>query len=352
MMRTLLDDARRRIRTPDEAAAARAAEALDGKTKPPGSLGRLEELAIRLAGIHGRLDFSTEPRTVVVFAADHGVVRRGVSAYPREVTAQMVANFAAGGAAVNVLAREMRAATRIVDVGVDTDAEWPASVVAAKVARGTADMTETAAMTRAEAEAAIELGIGIASALSHEGAALIATGDMGIGNTTAAAALSAAFTGRSPEEVTGRGTGIDDHGLERKRDVVRRALDLHRPDAGDALGTLAAVGGLELAALAGLIVGAAAERLPVVLDGFIAGASALAAVALAPGARASLVAGHRSAEPGHRIVLDHLGLEPLLDLGLRLGEGTGALLALPLLDSAGRILREMASFESAGVSRG
>ena len=351
MSDTFLDRTIAEIRPADSHWARRAARALDDKTKPQGSLGRLEEVGIRLAGIHGTLEIATEPRAVAVMAADHGVVRQGVSAFPAEVTVQMLRNFASGGAAVNVLAREMRARTRIVDVGVAADVEWPAEIRRAKVALGTADMSVGPAMSEFEARAAVEVGIEVARELVRDGARVIATGDMGIGNSTAAAALTAVFTGEPASAVTGRGTGVDDTALERKIATIVRALEVNRPDPAKPLAALAAVGGLEIAAITGLVLGGAAARVPVVLDGYIAGSAALVAVALAPRASDFLFAGHRSAERGHRAALAKLDLEPLLDLGMRLGEGTGALLALPILDAAARILREMASFESAGVSR-
>jgi nicotinate-nucleotide--dimethylbenzimidazole phosphoribosyltransferase len=335
----------------DRDAAARAQSLLDEKTKPRGSLGRIEELAVRLAAMQGTTEIETEPRAVVVMAADHGVSRQGVSAYPREVTAQMVANFAGGGAAISVLGRQMRAETVIVDMGVDAETDWPAAVRRVRLGRGTADVTLGPAMSEADAEAGLAAGIALAGELRSRGIRVVATGDMGIGNTTAAAALACVFTGRSPEAITGRGTGIDDEGLRRKIDVVTRALERHRPDAGAPLATLAALGGFEIAGLAGLILGSAHERMPVVLDGFIAGAAALVARGLAPASVGFMIAAHRSVEPGHAAVLEALGLEPLLDLRLRLGEGTGAVLALPLLDAACRVVREMASFSEAGVAR-
>jgi len=339
-----------RIAAPDSQAAASVARLLDQKTKPRGSLGRLEEIAARLAAINRATTFSTAPRAVVVMAADHGVARRGVSAYPPAVTAQMVQNFAAGGAAINVLARQFAVRTVIVDMGVAAPRDWPADVRRCSIGRGTADMTVEAAMSEIQAEQAIEAGAAIVAELAAGGCRLVATGDMGIGNTTAAAALTAVFTNRLPAEVTGRGTGIDDDALSRKIAVVERALELHQPRPDRPLAALARVGGFEIAGLVGVILGGAAAGLPVVLDGFIAGAAALVAVALVPPARAYLFAGHRSAEAGHRAALAALELEPILDLGLRLGEGTGAVLALPILDAAGRVLDEMASFESAGVS--
>jgi nicotinate-nucleotide--dimethylbenzimidazole phosphoribosyltransferase len=339
-----------RIAAPDSQAAASVARLLDQKTKPRGSLGRLEEIAARLAAIRRATTFSTSPRAVVVMAADHGVARQGVSAYPTAVTAQMVKNFADGGAAINVLARQFAVRTVVVDMGVAGAQDWPADVRRCSVGPGTADMTVEPAMSEAQAEQAIHAGAAIVADLAAGGCRLVATGDMGIGNTTAAAALTAVFTSRPPAEVTGRGTGIDDDALSRKIGVVERALELHQPRSGRPLAALAAVGGFEIAGLVGVILGGAVAGLPVVLDGFIAGAAALVAVALAPAAGAYLFAGHRSAEPGHRAALAALELEPILDLGLRLGEGTGAVLALPILDAAERVLDEMASFASAGVS--
>ena len=339
-----------RIEPADTRAAAATQRLLDGKTKPPGSLGRLEELAVRLASIYGDTRYATAPRAVIVMAADHGVACRGVSAYPQAVTAQMVHNFAAGGAAINVLARQMAARTVIVDIGVAGTNDWPGSVRRCTVADGTADLSAGPAMSVVEARAAIGAGAAIVAELVREGVRVVATGEMGIGNTTAAAALTAVFAARAAAAVTGRGTGIDDPGLARKIAVVEQALARNRPSAERPLEALAAVGGFEIAGLVGVILGAAAERVAVVLDGFITGAAALVAVTIAPQARDYLIASHRSAEPGHRAALGALALDPLFDLGLRLGEGTGAMLAMPLLDAAGAILREMASFESAGVS--
>jgi len=339
-----------RITAPDAEAAAAVQRLLDGKTKPPGSLGRIEEIAVRLASIYRTTRFATSPRAVVVMAADHGVVRQGVSAYPQTVTAQMVHNFAAGGAAINVLARQMQARTEIVDMGVAGTNDWPRSVRRCAVGAGTADLSSGPAMTVVEAERALLTGVAIARELAAAQMRIVATGEMGIGNTTAAAALTAVFTGSAPAAVTGRGTGIDDLALARKIAVVERALERNRPSPERPLEALAAVGGFEIAGLAGVILGCAAERVAVVLDGFIAGAAALVAVALAPAARGFLFAGHCSAEPGHRAALRALRLDPILDLGLRLGEGTGAVLAMPMLDAAARLLAEMASFESAGVS--
>jgi nicotinate-nucleotide--dimethylbenzimidazole phosphoribosyltransferase len=339
-----------RIRPVDAIAAAEAQRRLDAKTKPLGSLGRLEEIGAQLAGIYRDASFEPSPRAVVVMAADHGVASRGVSAYPSAVTAQMVANFAAGGAAINVLARQMAARTVIVDIGVAGDGEWAPEVRRHAIRRGTWDLSRGPAMTETEAERAITVGAEIADELVREGIRVLATGDMGIGNTTAAAALTAAFTGRPAAQVTGRGTGIAEDVLARKTALVERAIVDNAVTAAEPLAALAKVGGFEIAGLVGVVLGGAANGVPVLLDGFIASAAALVAVALAPPARGYLVAGHRSAEAGHRAALATLGVEPILDLGLRLGEGTGAMLALPVLDAASRILREMATFESAGVS--
>lgn len=345
----------------DDAAMTVAAAHLDRLTKPPGSLGRLEELVIALAGITGRWDAPVERRAIVVAAADHGVARQGVSAYPSEVTPQMVANFVAGGAAINVLAATIGATVTIIDVGVageiptlPVSATRPGRLVRARVRNGTADMTKGPAMTRDEAERAIEVGLDQVARLVSDGVQLLGVGEMGIGNTTAASAIVAALTGKAPADVTGRGTGIDDAGRARKIAAIERALVLHQPDPADPVGVLSAVGGLEIAALTGLILGAAAARLPIVLDGFITGAAALVAASLAAGLAPDLaprlLAGHRSVEPGHAVVLDRLGLRPLLELDLRLGEGTGAALAMGLVVAAARVRDEMATFESAAVA--
>lgn len=333
----------------DEVAAQATASRLDRLTKPPGSLGRLEELAVRLAGMTGDAGCRFEHRAVVVMAADHGVTEEAVSAYPPEVTAQMVANFLAGGAGINVLARQAGARVVVVDMGVRVPVR-AAGVLDRRMGAGTRNMMREPAMTLAQAEAAVAAGEQLAGELVAAGCDIVLTGEMGIGNTTAASALTAAFTGRPAREVTGRGTGIDDAALAHKVEVVERALVLHRPDPRDPMTVLACLGGFEIAGLAGLMLGAAARRRPVVLDGFITGAAALAAAALAPGVGAYLVASHRSVEPGHTAALEQLGLEPLLDLRLRLGEGTGAALALQLIDAAVAVRDEMATFEETRVS--
>jgi nicotinate-nucleotide--dimethylbenzimidazole phosphoribosyltransferase len=340
---------------PDEAAMAAAAERQDRMIKPRGSLGVLEKVSVRLAGLAGSCPPPLpEPACVAIFAGDHGVHAQGVTPWPQEVTAQMVANFLAGGAVVNAFAAQAGAEVTVVDVGVASALDPAPGLLPRKIAPGTADFTEGAAMTREQAVAALTVGLEIARDLVAAGNRCLITGDMGIANTTASAALVCAFTGADPAEATGRGSGIDAATFARKVDVVCRGLALHRPvvsdPAGDPVGVLAAFGGFEHAALAGFILGAAALRVPVILDGVISGAAALAAAALAPNVTAACFAGHRSVEPGHAIALSHLGLSPLVDLGLRLGEGTGALLALPLLASAARALRDVATFDSAGVT--
>jgi nicotinate-nucleotide--dimethylbenzimidazole phosphoribosyltransferase len=339
------------IRPLDAATVAAATEWQARLTKPPGSLGALEDVSIKLAGLAGRCPPPIpEPVATAVFAADHGVHVQRVSPWPQEVTAQMVQNFLAGGAVVNAFARQVRATVLVIDVGVAGELPAAAGLVTAKVRPGTADLTIGPAMTERQAIEAIEIGITIAEQLIGDGYRCLVTGDMGIANTTASAALIAAFTSVEPGAATGRGTGVDNATYRRKIEVVRRALDLHRPDPADPVGVLAAMGGLEHAAIAGYLLGAAAARVPVVLDGVIAGAAALAAAALCPDVLGACVAGHRSAERGHAIALDWLDLRPLIDLELRLGEGTGGLLAVPLVQCAVRVLHEVATFDAAGVS--
>ncbi|MDE3077595.1 MAG: nicotinate-nucleotide--dimethylbenzimidazole phosphoribosyltransferase [Chloroflexota bacterium] len=313
--------------------AARARQ--DTLTKPQGALGRLEAISIQLAGITGQAIPKITRKAVIVMAADHGVTAEGVSAYPAEVTPQMVANFAAGGAAINVLARHVGAQVRVVDMG---------------VGRPTGNIAQGPAMTRDRAIDCLERGI---EAAEHEiagGADLLASGDMGIGNTTASSAIVAALTGHPVRQVTGRGTGVSDEQFERKVATIERALATNGPDPKDALDVLAKVGGFEIAGIAGVILGAAAKRVPVLADGFISGAGALVAIRLCPNAASYTFAAHRSVETGHAIVLNVLGLEPLLSLDMRLGEGTGAALAMPIIEAAAKILAEMATFDEAGVS--
>jgi nicotinate-nucleotide--dimethylbenzimidazole phosphoribosyltransferase len=347
----MIDETLAAIRPADDDAARAARELHARLTKPAGSLGELEDLSVRLAALAGTCPPPLpDPAAVAVFAGDHGVHAQRVTPWPQEVTAQMVANFLAGGAVVNAFARQTGAAVTVVDVGVAATLEPAEGLLIRKVRAGTRDFTREPALTRDEAAAALEVGISVAGELIDGGARVLLTGDMGIANTTPSAALIAAFTGRDPADVTGRGTGVDDETYARKVGVVRAALARHTPRADDPLGALAAVGGLEHAAVAGYILGAAARRVPVILDGVIAASAALVAAALAPDAVAAMVAGHRSAEPGATVALAHLGLAPLVDLGLRLGEGTGALLALPIVASAVRVLHEVATFDAAGVS--
>lgn len=347
---TLLTDTINHIGPLDDQAAAAARRRQDTLTKPAGSLGRLEELSIRIAGMTGRERPRLTKPAVIVMAADHGVARQGVSAFPPEVTPQMVLNFLRGGAAINVLARHVGAQVIVVDIGVAADLPSHPELVSRKLAYGTADFSQEPAMSLELARQAIEVGIACANEAIDNGVDLLATGEMGIANTTAASAVVAAITERPAAEVTGRGTGIDDTALARKIAVIEQALALYRPNPRDGLDVLAKVGGLEIGGLAGVILGAAARRVPVVIDGFISGAAALIAATLAPAATNYMIAGHRSVERGHVAVYSHLDLQPLLDLNMRLGEGTGAVLAMSICQAACKVLDEMATFAEAGVS--
>ena len=338
------------IKPLDESAMQTARARQDTLTKPRGSLGRLEELSIQLAGIQANPFPAVERKAVIVMAADHGVAREGVSAYPTDVTRQMVLNFLHGGAAINVLARQAGARVTVVDVGVAADFEPMPGLLQRKVMCGTRNQAEGPAMTREEAEQALQVGVDVLNQEAGRGLDIVATGDMGIGNTTPSSAIAAAMTGLPVAQVVGRGTGIDDRGLERKIKVIERSLAVNRPDASDAMDVLHKVGGLEIAGLAGVMVAAASRRIPVVVDGFISTAAAMIAVGLAPSARNYLISAHQSVEVGHQAMLQHLNLKPLLDLNMRLGEGTGAALAFHLIEASTRILREMATFDEAGVS--
>lgn len=338
------------VHSPDEAAMRAARERQDRLTKPPGSLGRLEELAVQLAGITGQVRPRLPRKAVVVMAGDHGVTAEGVSAYPAEVTAQMVLNFLAGGASINVLARRAGARVVVVDVGVAAELPPADGLLPRKVARGTRNLAVEPAMTREEVTRAVEVGIDVVESEIERGLDLVATGDMGIGNTTPSSALVAVLSGRAVAEVVGRGTGVDDAGLSRKVDAIERGIRTTCPDRSDPLDALARVGGLEIAGLVGVVLAGAAYRLPVVIDGFISGAAALVAATLCPEVKPYLIASHRSVEVGHRVVLETLGLRPLFDLDLRLGEGTGAAIAMHLIDDALAIQDEMATFAEAGVS--
>lgn len=334
----------------DRGAEAAARSRQDQLTKPQGSLGRLEELSIQLAAISGKPRPSVARKAVIVMAADHGVTVEGVSAYPGEVTPQMVLNFLQGGAAINVLARLARAGVVIVDMGVATDLPPHPGLVQRKVLHGTRNLARGPAMTRSEAEECIMIGIETLRVEAEKGLDLVATGDMGIGNTTPSSAITAVVTRMPAAQVTGRGTGLSDAGLAGKVVVIERALAVNRPNPEDLLDVLSKVGGLEIGGLAGVIIGAAARRIPVVLDGFISGAAALIAAGLVPEVKPYLIASHRSVEIGHRAILEHLGLIPILDLGLRLGEGTGAVLAFSILEAATSTLNEMATYADARVS--
>lgn len=347
-----LHEAIGRVRPVDVTWRDRAEVRLDELTKPPHSLGRLEWIAARLCAIQETVTPRVVPRRIVVFAADHGVTEEGVSAYPSAVTAQMVGNFLRGGAAINVLARAAAADVCVVDVGVagDIDASGQAAAfVSRRVRPGTRNMTKGPAMSEDELASALRVGLDIADGAARDGVAVIACGDMGIGNTTAASAMTAAFLGVAAAQVTGPGTGIDGEMLARKIDVVRRALAANQPGH-DPLAILRTVGGLEIAAIAGAYVGAAAHRMAIVGDGFIATAAALVAASICPPFLDCWFAGHRSSEPGHMLQLGFLRQRPLLDLEMRLGEGTGAALAMPLFAAAAAVMNEMATFDSAGVA--
>lgn len=339
-----------RIGPLDKQAMKEASLRLDRLTKPIGSLGKLESTVIQLAGITGETAPVITRQAVIVMAADHGVCEEGVSAYPAEVTPQMVLNFLSGGAAVNVLARHAGAEVVCVDIGVNADLSHP-SLRSNSIRKGTANMAHGPAMSRAEAIRAIEAGAALVGELHADGFRLFATGEMGIGNSTASAAILCALTGCDPAAAVGRGTGIDDERWRHKCEVVRRALAMNGPDPDDPLDVLAAVGGLEIAGLVGVILGASAHRSPVVVDGYIASSAALVAARIEPRTVPYMIASHLSQEPGHRMMLEEIGLSPMLYMDMRLGEGTGAALALPIIEAAGKLAREMATFESAGISR-
>jgi nicotinate-nucleotide--dimethylbenzimidazole phosphoribosyltransferase len=333
----------------DRAIESAAQQRLDALTKPQGSLGKLEELARRIAVIQGQVPPRLGRKLLFVFATDHGITQEGVSAYPKDVTAQMTYNFLRGGAAINVMARQHGVETDVVDVGVDCEFGELEGLRDFKVRRGTANFARGPAMTRAQAIASIELGIQLTNEAAAKGLFLLGAGDMGIGNTSSATAILCALTGAAPAEAVGRGTGIDDATLFRKISAIEKGLDVNEPDPNDPLDVLAKVGGFEIGAIAGVILASARCRIPMVLDGFIAGAAALLAQRLCPHVRDVLFASHHSAEPGHRLMLEKLELAPVLDLGMRLGEGTGACLLMGLIETAVRIMGEMATFASAGV---
>lgn len=347
---SLLNDTIKKIQPLDQKAMAAARSRQNNLTKPAGSLGRLEDLSVQLAGIQGVERPRIRRKAFIVMAADHGVAAEGTSAYPQEVTFQMLANIAAGGAAIDVLARQIDARIIAVDIGVKGDTSALKNVRHCKVAPGTQSMLRGPAMTMAEAVKAVETGIELLNAEVKQGLDIVGTGEMGIGNTTPSAAICAVMTGKTAEMVTGRGTGLDDKGLQIKVKVIEKAIALNQPDPANALDVLAKVGGLEIGGLAGVILAAAANRIPVMIDGYISGAAALIASGICPISKDYMIAGHISVEPGHRVLLEHLGLQPLVNFNLRLGEGTGGAIGMYLAEAACRILSEMATFTEAGVS--
>jgi len=344
-----LDETLKQIWPLDRCSESAAQQRLDSLTKPQGSLGRLENLARRIAVIQGKVPPRLGRKLLFIFAADHGITEEGVSAYPKDVTTQMTDNFLKGGAAINVLARHYGVDAEVVDVGVDYEFAAPGGLRNYKIRRGTANFARGPAMTRDEAVRSVELGIELVREAAAESIFLLGAGDMGIGNTSSATAILCALTGAAPADVVGRGTGIDDATLARKIAAIERGLEVNRSDANDPLDVLAKVGGLEIGAMTGVVLGAAALRMPMVLDGFISGAAALLAHRFAPHVRDILFASHLSAEKGHRLMLDELNLVPMLDLQMRLGEGTGACLLMGLIEASVKIISEMATFESAGV---
>ena len=340
------------IKPLDKKAMVEAQARQDILTKPPGSLGHLEDLSVQLAGIQGRPIPQIKNKAIFTLAGDHGVVAEKIGNWPQEVTAQMVSNFVHGGAGINVIARQVGARIVTVDMGVATDIESSSNLLVKKVGYGTRNMALGPAMTEKQAQTAIETGIELVNAEATKGLDIVGTGDMGIGNTTPSSAICAVIAGKTVDEVTGRGTGLTDEQLAHKIRVIKQALTTNHPDPTKPLEVLAKVGGFEIGGLAGVILGAAANRIPVVIDGFISGAAALIAAGLAPQVKDYLIAAHLSVESGHQIMLEHLGLEPLFDLHMRLGEGTGAALGIFLSETAARILAEMATFADAGVSEG
>lgn len=350
-----LDDVKTRIQEVKIDPDGAIQRLLDNKTKPVGSLGRLEELAKVYCSIRGSAGAELRHKVIFTMAGDHGVAAAGVSAYPQEVTAQMVLNFLAGGAGINVLARHVGARVIVVDCGVAADvAPVPGTkskLLVKKVARGTGNMAEGPAMTRAQAMRSVEVGIEAFEEELAQGIDICGAGDMGIANTTASSAIVSVLARRDPAEVTGRGTGITDAARENKIRVIKRAIEVNKPDPSDPIDVLSKVGGFEVGGLAGVCLAAARRRVPVVIDGFISTAGAMIACAIEPKVNGYIIAAHRSVEPGHQAMLEWLGKRPLLDLDMRLGEGTGAALGISLVEAGVKILREMASFEEAGVSQ-
>jgi nicotinate-nucleotide--dimethylbenzimidazole phosphoribosyltransferase len=338
------------IKPLDKKAMEQARIRQDSLTKPRGSLGQLETLSIQVAGIKGNSRPRIVHKVIFTLAGDHGVTKEGVSAYPSEVTPQMVYNFLRGGAGINVLAKQIGGRVVIADLGVASALEPHPDLKIKKVAMGTRNMAEGPAMSKEDAIRSIEAGIDLVEEDLTKGIDILGTGDMGIGNTTASSAITAAITGADVVRVTGRGTGLDDDGWERKVEMIEKALDINRPDPKDAIDVLSKVGGFEIGGIAGVILAGARYRIPVVIDGFISGAATLIATSLSPEIKPYLIASHQSAEQGHRVLLEYLGLKPLLNLDLRLGEGTGAALGIFLVEASLKILDEMATFAEAGVS--
>jgi nicotinate-nucleotide--dimethylbenzimidazole phosphoribosyltransferase len=348
-MMQLLQDTMQKIKKPDYSVAQEAQKRLDNLTKPQGSLGRLEEIAKQMVVISGKTNPYIKNKVIFTMAADHGVVAEAVSAFPQEVTPQMVYNFVRGGAAINVLARHVGAKVIVVDMGIAVDLDKHPGLIIKKVGYGTKNMTEGPAMSKEEAISSIEAGIEIFEAEYDKGIDIVGTGDMGIGNSTPSAAIASILTGKSVEEIAGRGTGLDDAGLSKKIAVIKKALKVNAPLATDGLDVLAKVGGFEIGGLTGVILAAAARRVPVVIDGFISTAAALIAYTLKPDAKEYMIAAHCSQEKGHRLMLAHMDLRPLLDLDMRLGEGIGAALGMGIIEASVKILTEMATFQNAGV---
>jgi len=348
---TRIDGVIKRISLLDADLMQKVQERLDSLTKPLGSLGRLEELAKQICGMKGKEKPELRHKVIFTLAADHGVTIEGVSAFPKEVTAQMVYNFLADGAGINVLAKHVGAKVIVVDIGVAGDLKSDSRLVVKKINYGTKNMACGPAMTKNEARESICAGIEIFEDEYKRGIDIVGTGEMGIGNTTAASAITSCFTGKPVEEVTGRGAGLDEKGLKHKIEVIKKSIAVNKPDSADAIDVLSKVGGFEIGGLAGIILAAASKKTPVVIDGFISGAAALVAFHIEPKVKEYMIAAHKSVERGHSIILEHIGLRPLFDLDLRLGEGTGAALGIGLADAALKILTQMATFKSANVSK-
>lgn len=349
---TKLNEILKKVKAVDKSTYEITQKRLDNLTKPKDSLGRLEEFAKRIVAITGKEKPDLSRKIIITMAGDHGVTEEGISAYPKEVTAQMVYNFLRGGAGINVLANHIGARVVVVDMGVAEELQYHPDLVVKKVAKGTYNFTKGPAMTKEQALRSLEAGIEVVEEIiNYTGADIIGTGEMGIGNTTASSAITAVITGKPVLDVTGRGTGIDDDTFNRKVNVIKKALDINKPNPNDAIDVLAKVGGFEIGGLAGVTLACAASRIPVVIDGFISSASALIAVKIKPEVKDYIFAAHSSVEIGHKAILENIGQEPILNLKMRLGEGTGAVLGMSLIEAGVKILNEMASFDEAGVSK-